>query len=546
MSPFVLAVSGAATLVVVHGAVAQATLSAGPSSSATPYVVPAPGSDVVTDIVSIITVGDSVGGYVMAGIPDGLGAIGAGPGAMTLLNNHEFTPTAGGVQHAFQPGGVAGGSYVSSWHILTAPGPDFLRVDAGAELIQSVHTLTNGTGGSLFAFGRFCSADLAPASALFNAATGKGSTHRFFTTGEENGTPGRMTATDLSTGELWQLPAFDPLQGGWENGLCRPYQSDATVMVATSDGGANRVFVYVGAKQDTGSEVERAGLMNGAGYGIQVQVGGVDVAAETREFGFGSGTMVLDGTFTLAPAGTAAGTTFLRPEDGAWDPTDPAVFYFVTTDRMSTTAGGAPQTHASRLWKLTFSDVQNVLAGGTIENLLDGSDVMEMGDNLCAFADLQGGTRLLIQEDPGNHPHSAKTLLYTVATGELQVILQSDPSRFGNVGVPATAPFNQDEENSGVIDARETLGLGWFIATSQAHYGLPSPLVEGGQLYAFFAPEAVGSSRADLSTPLDGTVDGADLAVLLGAWGTAGRADINRDGVTDGQDLAILFGSWGS
>ena len=42
----------------------------------------------------------------------------------------------------------------------------------------------------------------------------------------------------------------------------------------------------------------------------------------------------------------------------------------------------------------------------------------------------------------------------------------------------------------------------------------------------------------------DGQVDGADLGLLLGAWGTA-TADLNGDGTTDGADLGLLLGAWG-
>ncbi len=43
-----------------------------------------------------------------------------------------------------------------------------------------------------------------------------------------------------------------------------------------------------------------------------------------------------------------------------------------------------------------------------------------------------------------------------------------------------------------------------------------------------------------------GAVDAADLAVLLGAWATAGGpADLSGDGVVSGADLAILLGAWG-
>jgi hypothetical protein len=44
----------------------------------------------------------------------------------------------------------------------------------------------------------------------------------------------------------------------------------------------------------------------------------------------------------------------------------------------------------------------------------------------------------------------------------------------------------------------------------------------------------------------DGIVDGADLSILLGAWGDAdGPADIDGSGLVDGADLAALLGDWG-
>ncbi len=44
---------------------------------------------------------------------------------------------------------------------------------------------------------------------------------------------------------------------------------------------------------------------------------------------------------------------------------------------------------------------------------------------------------------------------------------------------------------------------------------------------------------------LDSQVNGSDLAILLGFWGTAG-ADLNGDGTTDAADLAVLLGAWGA
>jgi len=44
----------------------------------------------------------------------------------------------------------------------------------------------------------------------------------------------------------------------------------------------------------------------------------------------------------------------------------------------------------------------------------------------------------------------------------------------------------------------------------------------------------------------DGSVNGADLAAVLGAWGACGgcSADLNGDGVVDGGDLAVVLGHW--
>src|SRR5262245_56403173 len=55
--------------------------------SATPYLVPTAAG---VSFTPILTTGDTVGGYTMAGTPDGLGAFDNGDGTFTLLMNHEF------------------------------------------------------------------------------------------------------------------------------------------------------------------------------------------------------------------------------------------------------------------------------------------------------------------------------------------------------------------------------------------------------------------------------------------------------------------------
>ena len=43
----------------------------------------------------------------------------------------------------------------------------------------------------------------------------------------------------------------------------------------------------------------------------------------------------------------------------------------------------------------------------------------------------------------------------------------------------------------------------------------------------------------------DGTVDGADLGILLGNWGNSGAGDIDGNGQVDGADLGALVADWG-
>lgn len=541
MHRFNMFVGASVTAVVAATAAATVvTYRTGPSSSANPYVVAADGSP-VREIVSILTVGDSIGGFQFLGIPDGIGSFMEGDDVRIFID-HEHTSSMNSGQHPFQSGSVSGGSSISKWLV----NPATFEVLSGGEAMTSLQTVTNGTGGALNKFTRFCSGDVAATIAYYNSGTGRGTDHRIFMCGEESGTPGRMMATDLSTGIGYELTPFNVAAGAWENGVARPMESDATVMMATSDGGANRVFLYRGTKQSTGTPVEKAGLTNGTVNGIQVVVNGSNVATETKAFCFASAApAVFNARFTLAANNTAAGTTFLRPEDGAWDPMNPRDFYFVTTDAMSKTSAGVAQAHASRLFRLRFDDVNNLVSGGVIEALLDGSDDMEMGDNLCVYNTIQGGTRVLLQEDPGNHPQNAKTWMYDVATDTLTMLLKSDPARFGDYGVGATAPFTIDEENSGVVDARGTLGLGWFLADTQAHYTMAAPMIEGGQLYAFFSPQLVGSCDHDLSATLDAVINGEDISMLCLGWGSSGRTDLNGDNTTDVADLSELLISWG-
>jgi hypothetical protein len=528
----------------------------GPSSSASPYVVPA---NTAVDVTSILTVGDTVGGYRMAGIPDGLGAFDNGDGTFTLLVNHEFT-TGDGVAHAHNASlGAAGkGAFVDRLVIRKSD----LAVLSGGDQIQTI--LDGATflplAGTALNISRLCSADLPAPTAFYNPATGKGldpAVARLFLNGEEsnNGRAFAHVVTGANNGTSYTLPLFAKFGGGsWENLLANPAASDTTLVVATSDNGTgnhfNKVMAYVGSKQDAGNEIERAGLTNGDLFQIAV----TGVTAESRDFALGTSTTgpVYSGSFTLTGG---VGTTFLRPEDGAWDPNHPADFYFVTTDRLDTVRDGiGTQVGRSRLWKLHFADLADPTAGGTIEAVLDGTEGPNMLDNIAI--DRHG--RITMQEDVGNAVHNGKIWLYEIATDRLVLVANHDPGRFGDIGMPATAPFNQDEEASGIIDVSEILGDGMFLIDDQAHYGFGDPaIVEGGQLLAVHIPSAPtidviqindGSDQRSrvngITVTLNGVVEAAGIApgafTLTRAEGGTYAAVVRSVTSGDGKTTIVL------
>lgn len=509
----------AVSLVLARAACAQIT---GPSTLSTPYLLPVlPGYETI----SVLTVDNTgaiaddlvpkVGGgtFGMNGIPDGLGAFDNGDGTFTLLMNHELGNTAGVIRdHG------AKGAYVSKFVINKST----LAVVSGEDLMKQVYQWNSGTQQSntttsTLAFNRFCSGDLPKVSAFYNATTGLGTQERIFMHGEEGSATGWQQGTVVTgadAGKSYVLGKFNLTTNGsgltgvgaWENALANPFAQDTTIVIGNSDGGTgimtNAVAVYVGTKQSTGTEVDKAGLTNGTLKFINVTGNAAEVVNGTTR-----ATNITNGTaFTLS---ATASTTFSRPEDGAWNPANPAQFYFVTTDRLDQVSDGlGAQIGATRLWRLTFTDITNPALGGTIDLMIDGRTVggekVNMFDNITVN---ETTGHVLLQEDVGGAAHNGKVWDYDPATftgvtnsGTLKKVLRHDFSRFGDVAIAATAPFNNDEEGSGIIDVTAIMSGGslhkgnpreaWYLRSDQAHYTsatsgstITTAQVEGGQLF---------------------------------------------------------------
>ena len=361
----------------------QATLIKGPSSSMEPVIISQnPG----TEVYSLISVGDTVPNtdspgesYQMNGIPDGLGAYDNGDGTFTILMNHEFRSNLG----SERAHGVTGG-YVSQWIIDKST----FEVLSGRDLATSVWTWDT-TASALVQIpeplpdepdfrriSRVCSSDLPPVKAFFNSATGLGTTTRIYMNGEETGAEGRAFAWPLSGADARKAIHLPHLgRFSWENSVPAVGEQNLTIVAGLDDSNDGELYFYVGTKQNSGSDVERAGLIGGTLYGLSVpgkpyEVGddGAHEVSERVELVDLGDVSNLTG-IELRELGDEKGVTkFGRPEDGVWDPRDGRehYFYWVTT-------GGRTQGNRTpaRLFCLQFDDITKPWLGGQHTIVLD-------------------------------------------------------------------------------------------------------------------------------------------------------------------------------
>lgn len=427
-------------------------------------------------IQPLLNVGDAVGasGYRMAGVPDGLGAFSPGDGSLTLLMNHELAADKGVTR---RHGGR--GAFVSRWRVQLDP----LRVVAGEDLIARVELWDRASGQYQAApapsLSRLCSADLAAPSAFYDAASGVGFKGRLFLNGEEDRPGGRAFAhvvTGPDAGTSFELPDLGRI--AWENAVANPHTGAMTLVMGMDDSPNGQVYVYTGQKRNAGNPVERAGLRGGELAAIKAE--GPRFSLARLEDAAHMSAEQLD-----KATREAGGTAFLRPEDGAWDPCQPGVFYFATTDKID---------GSSQLFRLTFDDILHPQQGGRIEVLLNARDIgAQMFDNLV----VDGDGRLLIEEDPGENPHAASIWLFDPATKLATKIAAVAPEHFVEQANPQF--LTQDEENSGIIEVTEAVrGASWFDAGRRYYLGVlqvhlaaaDAELVEGGQLYLLSGPVA--------------------------------------------------------
>jgi hypothetical protein len=127
----------------------------------------------------------------------------------------------------------------------------------------------------------------------------------------------------------------------------------------------------------------------------------------------------------------------------------------------------------------------------------------------------------------------------------------------GSIGEPGEYNIVFDADGNGIyeppFDRIDRSGIGFAILPDCDGSGVADAV----EIAAGILADSDGDGTPDIcEAPKpcpgdlvpDGDVNGADLGVLLGAWGPCPKgcvADIDGNGIVDAADLAILLGAWG-
>ncbi len=217
----------------------------------------------------------------------------------------------------------------------------------------------------------------------------------------------------------------------------------------------------------------------------------------------------------------------------------------------------------------TMRDTLRQTAGST---RVDGNMTFENG----AFLDLEGGRLGGDGEITGSVDNTGGVLDPSLAVGEaprsLKITGNYTQTQGGTLAVQLAAGSSDLVQVTGIASLDGAIAVdfapGFVPAIGSQFTVLTAASVTGGfecidasslgvdGIDVVVSPTSVTlvitgevTSQGDLN--LDGAVNAADLAILLGAWGSnacAGSAccapDLTNDGVIDASDIAVLLGQW--
>ncbi len=404
-----------------------------------------------------------------------MGAYAIPDGNIRLFVNHEL-----GKNDASQP--IVGeplrkGAFVSEF--VLSPSPP--RILSGDLAFSTILLNGNPVGGT---FGRFCSGFLAGPQTGFD--------RYIYLTGEESSGSDTFDGKGgigiaVTQGAAYLLPELGRYPK--ENLIVLPGTGLKTVVMGLEDGPKglkSQLYLYIGDKKLSSTDpLARNGLAGGELYVFAAKTFG---KSDESNFWKSDGPIVGTWLPVSAPekrnddelekfAQEIGAFHFDRLEDGASDPRENGVFYFVST------GGSGPVNRKGRLYKLLLDVKDPVHSPAILEILLEGDagDPTINPDNIA----INSEGLMMIQEDIvktlGNWLSDKKSALW------LYDLRSRRLSKIGEV-------LEESWESSGIIDASEIFGPGSWLLNVQAHSieskkaselrGSSSDLhvVEGGQL----------------------------------------------------------------
>lgn len=455
-----------------------------------PFITLDPGLPAGAKVKAIISSGDTLGGFLFEGLPDGIGIRpGAAKNTIDVYVAHEQTTVPFFGTRDFQDASV------SRLTLDTKGGPN-----QGAVLSADVAL------GPEEGFLRFCSASM--------AGPDEGLDDYVFFTGEETNDVvsgvqrGFAVVLNTETGVNTAVPGMGRLNH--ENTVVVPGGWDDLVMLTTDDtfsAPSSQLYMYMAADQDA------IFADTGSLYAFRVtSANGVNLANPADPFNGANDYLDLGvgddfgGEFIPVPVDVAKGDQTaledwsnannvfqaIRLEDVAADKNDPTVVYIAdtgasrvvpdpATGRMQRgPSGTVGQADNGRIWKM----VLNADDPTVVESL-----------TVLADGDAEGTSAFVPMTSPDNIDTSKKSLMVQ-EDRDGAVIWQH---RFDEGWWRVVATVNDgDGESSGIVDASDWLGGGRWLLDVQAHgtnvdedtTSIPGTLIkrESGQLMLLTIP----------------------------------------------------------